>query len=65
MNWDRIIDQLGGGPGAVALVGLAFAWWSERQRNDRMVDTILTLSREQTVALNALTNAIERSERTK
>lgn len=36
MDWTAIIQELGGGIGAVALVGLGYLYWSERQENRRL-----------------------------
>lgn len=62
MDWKAVIDQLGGGPVALALVGLAYAYWQERKRNNDLADKqttlFLALSKETTAALNALTDAI-------
>lgn len=60
MDWSTIIQELGGGPAAVGMAGLAFAWWKSTQRNDQLVDKIIELSRDQTAAINELSRSIER-----
>jgi hypothetical protein len=54
MPWTEIINELGGGVAAVAIVGLSFAWWYERKHNTE--NQKLTLERE--VATQVLLNRV-------
>lgn len=59
MDWQELLTALGGGPLAVAALGLAFVIWRLMQRNDALVDRMLDMSAKQTEALNALAKQIE------
>lgn len=63
MNVDlpELFNALGGGPLAVAFVGLAFLYWRLLNRNDKLVDTIIDMGDRQTEAMNNLAREIEKA----
>lgn len=54
-----LIDQLGGGPLAVAFAGLGFMYYRSVKRNDELVDRIIDLSAKGSDAMNELARNIE------
>lgn len=63
MDSTTIINEIGGGLPAVVIVGLGWAYFNERRRSQAMADKYLDVVIANTNAMNALTNAIERSSK--
>lgn len=63
MNWNEIIDLLGGGPFAIAIVGLVWDRVRLTKRNDDLVDRIIDMSSTTSAAMNDLSRQIEASLR--
>lgn len=63
MEWIKqispLLDILGGGPLAVAFVGICFMYYKSIQRGDRLVERILDMSKGQSDAMNELSKQIE------
>ena len=63
MDIAPVIDALGGGVPAVAIVALGFLYWQERKRNDKLVDRSMDNARDWIAAISELTRKVEgRSE---
>lgn len=61
MDIPAIIEALGGGLPAAALLGLGFMYWRSQARNDALTDRIMDMSAEQTKAMTELARQIEKS----
>lgn len=46
MDWNTIIDQLGGGLSSAVIAGLAWAWWRERNRTEALTDRLIEQSND-------------------
>jgi len=63
MDWSEIVAILGGGPFALAIVGLVWDRVRLAKRNDDLVDRIITMSATTSAAMNDLSRQIEASLR--
>ncbi len=64
MTWEaveKLVLLLGGGPSALALIGLSWLYWKKSQRVDHLTDRLFDMSKEQTEAMNELARQIERA----
>lgn len=59
MDWQLLIDSLGGGPMAMALVGLGFLYWRSLKRIDDLTDRYIDLATTTSDAMNNLSAKIE------
>ena len=63
MDWAELLAALGGGPLALAIVGLVWDRVRLAKRNDELVDRIIAMSATTSAAMNDLSRQIEASIR--
>lgn len=63
MNIDlmQIVAELGGGPGALIIVGLGIFGWRKDRRADQLTDKFISAIHSQNEAMNNLAREIERA----
>jgi uncharacterized membrane protein YfbV (UPF0208 family) len=63
MDWNMLLDQLGGGVSAALIAGLAYAYWAERKANTELNAEMRQMLREVIPAVDALKAALVYVER--